>query len=161
MDADFGPLFAANAAAALVRRVGTHGVLDLHCTKGLKAIQYIGSVVLLDRGPRGLFAQGGGSGFVHSSDAIEINAVEQGQAIGVCLEVTAPLSQPQAYVQVADPCFSSCHMKSGPSQSSFVLFSCGARGCDKSIVAFPSLATLNPCLLQSSKILVDSCYSVR
>ena len=98
---DFGPLFAANAAAAVVRRVGTHGVLDLHCTKGLQATQYIGAVNLLDRGPKGLFAQGGGSGFVHSSDAVEVNAVEQGQAVGICLEVASPLVQPQAFIQAS------------------------------------------------------------
>lgn len=77
-------------------------MLDLHCTKGLQPIQYIGAVTLLDRGPAGLFARGGGSGFVHSSDAVEINSVERGQAISICLEVGQPLPHPVAYIQVGE-----------------------------------------------------------
>ena len=34
--AEFGPLFAANAAAALVRRVGSNGVLDIHHSNQLQ-----------------------------------------------------------------------------------------------------------------------------
>ena len=79
-------------------------MLDLHCTKGLQPIQYIGAVTLLDRGPAGLFARGGGSGFVHSSDAVEINSVERGQAISICLEVGQPLPHPVAYIQVGEAC---------------------------------------------------------
>ena len=76
-------------------------MLDVHCTKGLQAVQYIGAVTVLDRGPGGLFAQGGGSGFVHCGDAVEIKSVEQGQAVGICLEVATPLKQSLAYVQVS------------------------------------------------------------
>ena len=96
----FGPLFAANAAAALVRTVGTNGILDMHCSKNLQVVQLIGSVTALDRSPGGLLASGGGSGFLHSNDAVEVNVVEQGQAVGICLDVASPLGKPQAYLQV-------------------------------------------------------------
>ena len=100
--AGFGPLFAANAAAAVVRRVGTNGLLDLHVSPGLAITQLIGSVAALDRGPQGLLARVG-SGLLHSNNAVELNIVERGQAVGVCLDVAAPLAQPHAHVQVLPP----------------------------------------------------------
>ena len=87
-----------------MRRVGTHGVLDMHTTRGLQATQFIGLVNMLDRGPKGVIAQGGGSGFVHSNDAVEINGVERGQAVGICLEVANVLEKPHAHIQVKPPC---------------------------------------------------------
>lgn len=98
--ADFGPLFASNAAAALGRRVGTNGILDMHCSNNLEVVQLIGSVTALDRSPGGLLASGGGNGFLHSNDAVEVNVVEQGQAVGICLDVAATIGKPQAYLQV-------------------------------------------------------------
>jgi len=62
--------------------------------------QLIGPVTALDRGPGGMISQGGGSGFLHSNQAVELNVVERGQGIGVCLDVSSKIPQPHAYLQV-------------------------------------------------------------
>lgn len=99
MAAGFGSLFAANAAAALTRRVGIHGVMDIHISRGLEVTQLIGSVAALDRGPSGLIAKGA-SGFLHGNEAVELNVIERGQAVGVCIDVVQPMMHPAAYIQV-------------------------------------------------------------
>jgi hypothetical protein len=62
--------------------------------------QLIGSVSALDRGPGGMISQGSGSGFLHSNEAVELNVVERGQGIGLCLDVSSQIQQPHAYLQV-------------------------------------------------------------
>ena len=90
--------------------------MDVHTSKGLEVTQLIGSVAALDRGPSGLIARGSG-GLMHSNEAVELNVIERGQAVGICMDVVEPLTRPFAHVQVC--CFitnlccnADCHAKS-------------------------------------------------
>ena len=97
--AGFGPFFASNAVAALTRRIGVNGILDLHLSRELKVVEIIGAVAALDRGPGGLLAQSQ-SVFLHSNDAVELGMVERGQAVGICFDVQTQILTPHVYFQV-------------------------------------------------------------
>ena len=101
--ADFGPLFASNAVAALTRRVGVNGIMDMHLSSSLKLMQIVGNVNPLDRGPQGLAAKSH-SAFLHSNDAVEMGMVERGQAIAVSFDVQAPIKDTYVYFQVILQC---------------------------------------------------------
>lgn len=84
----------------LSRRVGMNGIMDYHLSKELKAIQIIGSVSALDRGPHSLLAKSG-SGFLHSGDAVELGMVERGQAIALCFDVQSQIPGNHVFIQAS------------------------------------------------------------
>lgn len=95
------PLFGANLAAALQRRVGGAGILDVYASPGLALTHVVGPVSNLDRGPAGAPAAAGRAArTTYSPRAVQLASVERGLSVGLSFEVAAPLASSGAVLQV-------------------------------------------------------------
>ncbi|KAK9807565.1 hypothetical protein WJX72_002839 [[Myrmecia] bisecta] len=93
---DFGPLFGANVAASLQRRVGTNGTLDIRTSPNLAVSQIIGPGSPLTQ--QQAAAAGTALGARFSKQARQLSALERGQGVGVCLETSGTWGAETSYV---------------------------------------------------------------
>lgn len=95
-------LFGANLAAALQRRVGGAGVLDVYASPGLVLTHAVGPVSNLDRGPAGAIAAAGRAmRGTYSPRAMQLAGVERGLSVGLSFEVGEPVAGEWAVLQAA------------------------------------------------------------
>eukprot|EP00884_Botryococcus_braunii_P000594 jgi/Botrbrau1/10535/Bobra.7_1s0015.1 len=95
------PLLAANLLAAMVRRVGAHGIVDFYTRGGLEVVQILGPVMSLDRGPGGPVVLGTANRPAYSPNACQMPSVERGQALGLALELPRASEDDYLHLQVA------------------------------------------------------------
>lgn len=94
----FEPPFAATAAAAVQRRLGWHGALDVRVPPGVKVARVLGDVwpdLPLPPPHTGGGAHSPGKGGGWSLAAVAVPCIERGQCFGVLLELTRDMAAQQ------------------------------------------------------------------